>query len=83
VFVLLVEPTAIIPLNINNRAQFQASTEMLFRSALLWDFTQLYWQFVADVSGKLNFPIFKEFTFEDGANRLSRNVGKELPLHAA
>jgi len=56
---------------------------MSFRSALLWDFTQRDWQFVTDVSGKPIFPIFKEFTFEDGADSLSRNVSKDLPLYAA
>jgi hypothetical protein len=29
------------------------------------------------------FPLFDLLTFEDGTDRLSQNVSKELPLHAA
>jgi hypothetical protein len=45
-----------------------------------------YWYFLTDTSGKFIGPIFKSLgflTIEDGTDKLSRNVGKELPLLAA
>jgi len=39
-----------------------------------------WWQFLIDVSDQ---EIQNCVTLEDGTNRLSRNVGKELPAHAA
>ena len=50
----------------------------------------LQWQFLTDVSGKRIGHIFngqgfwdRFLTLEDWTDRLSRNVGKELPLYAA
>jgi hypothetical protein len=44
-------------------------------------------QLIADTLGQLIGPIFKGLfdclTLEDGKDRLSRNVGKQLPHHAA
>jgi hypothetical protein len=47
------------------------------------------WYFHTDVSGQNIGPIFKGqivlglFNVEDGTEKLSRNVGTELPLYAA
>jgi len=48
------------------------------------------WQFLTDVSGQLIGPIFngqgfwdRFLTLEDGTDRQSRIIGKELPLYAA
>ena len=52
-----------------NFLQFLISFMYLFlRIVLFWVITQRSGNFL---------------TLEDGANRLSRNVGKKLPLHAA
>jgi len=52
-----------------NFLQFLISFKYLFlRTALFWVITRRSDNFL---------------TLEDGANRLSRNVGKKLPLHAA
>jgi hypothetical protein len=42
-----------------------------------------YWQFITDVSGQFGWENKLYFGFlapEDGTDRLSRNVGKKLPL---
>ena len=59
------------------------------RSANFWDFTQRRMVVFADVSGQHVCPIFEcqvvqeEFlTFEDGTDKLSRNVDTELPFYA-
>jgi hypothetical protein len=41
------------------------------------------WQFITDVSGQPIVPFFKDKTLEDGTDRLSRNVGNNLPFYAA
>jgi hypothetical protein len=69
---------------------------MLMRSAIFWDITQRRVVIFTDVSGQPLGPIFKGqevqeenlffldfLTLEDGTDRLSRNVGKGLPLDAA
>jgi len=58
------------------------------RSAGFWNFRQREWQFVTDVSGQSICHIFKGqsfhwLMFEDGNDRLSRNVGNNLPIYAA
>ena len=51
----------------------------------------VYWKFIIDVSGQRIGTVFKGqeiqedldfLTLENGAGRLSRNVGKELTLYA-
>ena len=54
------------------------------RIALFWAFTQGVVVIPYRRFGKLIGPFFKrQETLEDGTDRLSRNVGKELSLHAA
>ena len=61
------------------------------RFALFWDITQRRVVILYRRSGQHIGPIFKGqevqeedfFTLEDGTDRLSRNVGKGLPLDAA
>jgi hypothetical protein len=63
-------------------ARFQASAAMEMRSAVFWDITQntmvipyrRFWT---------SYRYYIQGTLEDGTDRLSRNVGKELPLYAA
>jgi hypothetical protein len=72
----------------------QSAKNILYvRSALFWDFTQsrmVVCYRSLDVSAQPVFPIFKGqavfldfLTFEDGADKLSRNVGKKLAFYAA
>jgi hypothetical protein len=60
---------------------------LTLRSALFWDVTQRWVVVLYHVSGLPIGPIFKGqevfLTFDDGTERLSRNVGTELPLNAA
>ena len=49
--------------------------------ALLGCYAACSGQFLTDVSGQPVGPIFKGQ--EDGTDRVSRNVCKDLPLHAA
>jgi len=65
---------------------FQASVAKWTRTALFWAITQQVGQTLTDISGQPVGPTFKgqeEFILEDGNDRLSRNVGKELSLLAA
>ena len=61
-----------------------------FRTALVWATTQrvvliTYWHFRASYLFRLQGSVIEEgfLTLEDENDRLSRNVGKELPLLAA
>jgi len=54
------------------------------RPVLLWDFTQHRMVILIDVWGQPILFSFLDFlTVEDGTNRLSWNVGQEMPLYAA
>jgi hypothetical protein len=55
------------------------------RSALFWDVTQLrmiipYWRFGAILSISFSRVFLECLTLKDGTDRLSRNVGTELPF---
>jgi len=52
-------------------------------SALFCDITQCIVVIFTDVSGQPISPIFKDPALEDGTDRLSQHVGKELPLYTA
>jgi len=64
----------------------QAVAAMYMKSAVLWDITQCIVVIPTDVSGQHIDPILKgqvSKNLEDGSERLSRNVGKDLPQNAA
>jgi len=49
----------------------------------LWDIVQRRVIILTDFSGqRIGSIIRSQISFEDGIDRLSRNVGKELPLYA-
>ena len=51
-----------------------------------WTVRSVDWYFPTDVSGQPFFPIFKgqdRLNFEDGTDRLFRNVGRKLPIYDA
>jgi len=80
-----------------NCAWFHASAAKYLKSALFWDITQYrvvipYRLFGTTYRSHLQVSrnprrnsdfLLGFLTLEDGTNMLSRNVGKELPLHAA
>jgi hypothetical protein len=50
---------------------------LYLRTALFWVVTKQVWVIYYYVSGQTVGPIVKEEFFEDGIDRLSRNVGKK------
>jgi hypothetical protein len=78
------------PIPRQETARFQASPEKQMRSALFWIITQrvvvISYRFRDNLSvpssGFKNPKAFGFFNPEEGRDRLSRNVGKKLPLLA-
>jgi hypothetical protein len=67
---------------------FRASAAMQTRSAVLWDIAKLcvvilYRRFGTAYRFHIGRVVFDFLILEDGTDRLSRNVGTELPYNSA